>query len=100
MGIKCHASRLTTKAFGAGDQTLVVASGAPLQVCGICFTSRAAATIWTVKNGSDDTLFTVAVTAADTSFNLDVQWLADGGLKITSDKTDGSVAVFHNNPGN
>jgi hypothetical protein len=100
MGIKGHASRLTTKAFGVGDQTLTIAAGAPLQVCGICFTSRAAATIWTVKNGAGDTLFTVAVTAADTSYSLEVPWLADAGIQITSDKTDGSVAVFHNSPGN
>lgn len=100
MGISLFASRLSTKAFASGDQTLTVAGGQPVQIIDICFTSRAAATIWTLKNGAGITLFTVAVTAADTTYCLGARWLADAGLTITSNKEDGSVAVFHNSPGN
>ena len=100
MGISNFASRNSHKVFtatGSGG-ALTVASGEPVQVVGIEFTAVTAA-IFTVTDGSDTTLFLVAV-AAGTSHNLQSCWHADAGIKVQNNQTDGSVVVFHNSPGN
>ena len=99
MSIK-FASRRSHKVFTATGSAgaLTVASGNAVQVCGITFTAVSAA-IWTVTDTDDTTLFVVSMTA-NASFEESIPWLADNGIKVQSNKTDGSVVVFHNSPGN
>jgi hypothetical protein len=94
------ASRRSHKVFtatGSGG-ALTVASGSPVQVCGIAFTS-VTTSIFTVTDADDTTLFIVAATAGTTR-QVSVPWLADNGIKVQNSQTDGSVVVFHNSPGN
>ncbi len=100
MGIANFASRHTGQDFTVADLAgvLTVASGEPVQVFGIHFTSDTTS-IFTVTDGSDTALFTVRLEAA-TSYNLQTCWLADAGIKVQNSVGDGSCMVFHNSPGN
>ena len=94
-----YASRTTQKTFTASGSAgeLQVAGGDNFQVCGILFTAVTAA-VFTVTNDGTTERFLVGV-AANSSFELTVPFQADDGLRIQTDKTDGSVCVFHNSPG-
>jgi len=89
-------SQATFTASGSGGE-MTVASGNAVQVCGILFTAVTAA-IFTVTNDGTTVKFLVNV-AANTSRQVSIPFLADDGLRIQTDQTDGSVVVFHNSPG-
>lgn len=105
MGIANFASRVTGSQFAATGLAgaLTVASGQPIQVCGIHFSSAVGTdAIFTVTDNDDITLYTVHLDAATggASYNIQTPALYDNGLKIQSDTAAASVAVFHNSPGN
>lgn len=97
MSMTSTASRRAYQAFATGAQTLTVAAGEPVKVHGIAFQAVTAA-IYTITDGSDNTEFKYSV-AANTSDCIGVCWMADAGIKVVSNKTDGSACVFHDNPG-
>ena len=103
MGIASFASRRSSSQFGTSGLAgaLTVANGNPIQVCGIHFSGAvASATVFTVTDTDDTTLFTVHLLTGGTSYNIQVPALYDNGIKVQSDQTAASVAVFHNSPGN
>ena len=109
MGIASFASRRTEVQFTTIDAAgeLTIASGNPVQVCGIVFVAGTNNTLFTITNDGTTVLFRVKVLAAST-VEASVPWLADAGLRIqaddvagvTADGTRPSVVVFHNSPGN
>ncbi len=94
------ASRHTGQTFTATGVpgALTVASGEPVTVHGITFTSETIA-VFTITDAADVQLFTIEL-AADSSFNHEISWKADAGIKVQSNQTDGNVIVFHDGPGN
>ena len=105
MGIASFASRNTYKLFTALGVAgaLTVANGDNIQVCGFIFEATTANdTVFTVTDASDNVLFKFAQVkpAVGSSSHVDICFMADAGLKIQSSRNDGSVVVFHNNPGN
>ncbi len=98
------ASRTTHQAFTNSGTAgaLTVASGGNIKVYGFIFQSTTNnGTIFTVTDASDTTIFTwlqVANLTGSTS-HLDVDFIADAGLKVQSSRSDGTVTVFHNSPG-
>ena len=100
MGIASFASRHTGQDFTATGSAgaLTVAAGEAVQVCGIHFSSDTKS-IFTVTDGADVPLFTVAL-LAETSYEISANWIADAGIKVQNSQTDGSCVVFHNSPGN
>lgn len=105
MGIANFASRSTYKLFtGSGSGgALTVASGGNIQVCGFVFEATTDNnTVFTVTDASDNVLFKFAQvkTSLGSSSHVDICFMADAGLKIQSSRSDGSVVVFHNSPGN
>ena len=103
MGIAKFASRISGSQFATSGLSgaLTVASGNPVQVCGIHFSGDTAnATVFTVTDADDTTLYTVHLLTGGTSYNIQVPALYDNGIKVQSNRTGASVAVFHNSPGN
>ena len=93
-----YASRRSHLVFANGNNTLTVAGGDSLHVCGMLFYANTAA-IFTIQNGAaDTTLFTFSLAAA-TVFEIQTKWIADVGLSVTSNQDDGSITVFHKSPG-
>ena len=99
MAIGRVASRHTYKAVSTTDTTLTVESGAPVHVYGMKLTAGAAMTTFTVEDGAgSETLETIKV-ASGTTLECSVPWLADAGVRVTTDKDASYVTVYHNNPG-
>ena len=100
MGIHNFASRNTTKDFVTGDLTLTVASGEPIQVCGIVFDNTTGSSIHvTINDGAGTKLGSIAVPACQ-AFEIQTHWLADAGLQLVADSGGITATVFHNSPGN
>lgn len=100
MGIHTFASRRTTKDLVTGDLTLNIASGQPVQVCGILFDNNTGSAIRCAINDANGTkIFSVNVPACE-SFEVCTPWLADTGIQLVSECTGLFVTVFHNSPGN
>jgi hypothetical protein len=102
MGINQFASRRTYKALTVADETgaNVVANAEPVQVCGFIVYTLTADTTWTAYDTDDATLFSFMITAAKTTQEFTIPWMADNGFKLGNDKGTGSCTVFHNSPGN
>ena len=105
MGIANFASRNTYQLFTATGSAgaLTVAGGGNIQVCGFVFDATSDNnTIFTVTDASDNTLFTFSQVknSLASSSHVDICFMADAGLKVQSNRADGSVVVFHNSPGN
>ena len=94
-------SQISSSQFPAGTTTLTVASGQPIRVQGIVLTTGTASaqTQFTITDNDDVTLFEVPL-LTDTSIFLDVETHYNNGLKVVSDKTASSAAVFHTSAGN
>ncbi len=101
MGISRVASRHTLKTITAANAAGIkyVESGAPIQVFGFVINNESAATTWLVTDGSGTTLMPIQIVAAKSSQEFTIPWLADAGIGFRNDKGDGSVTVFHGNPG-
>ena len=99
MGMMECASRLTHKTFTASGSAgaLTVAGGEPVKVVGIVFKAVTAA-VFTVTDASDNALWTYAV-AANSGDSVEIPWVADIGIKIQTNQTDGAATVFHQSPG-
>ncbi len=97
------ASRHSYQSLVTGALTLTVASGAPVRVYGMLLTPAAADTTFTIKDADGNTLQVIFLNAGDTggqnTLELTTQWLADGGVSVTSSVTGAHATVFHNNPG-
>ncbi len=93
------ASRRSPKTFTVAGVAgaLTVAGGEPVNVYGIEFQAVTAA-IFTVTDASNTTLWTFSL-PANQSTCVEIPWVADAGIKVQTNQTDGSVCVFHNNPG-
>lgn len=95
------ASQISSSQFASGALTLTVASGNSIRVCGIHFTGAvASATIFTVTDNDDTTLYTVHLLTGGTSYEISAEVVYSNGLKIVSDKVAASCAVFHTSAGN
>jgi len=100
MGIHDFASRRTSKNLVTGDLTLTVASGQPIQVCGIVFDNNTGSNIRININDASGTKYSSVTVPAYETFEMSTHWLADTGLQIVSECTGVYVTVFHNSPGN
>jgi hypothetical protein len=100
MGIHNFASRRTSKDLVTGDLTLTVASGQPIQVCGIVFDNNTGSAIRVQLNDANGTKISSVNVPACETFEMGTHWLADAGLQLVSECTGMYVTVFHNNPGN
>jgi hypothetical protein len=100
MGIWQFASRRTSQDLVTGALTLTVASGQPVQVCGILFDNNTGSAIRVAINDATGTKITSVNVPACESFELRTHWLADTGLQLVSECTGVHVTVFHNSPGN
>ena len=95
------ASQIARSQFPSGTTTLTVASGQPIRVQCIVLTTgtSAAQTQFTITDNDDVTLFEVPL-IVDTTFLVSCEVHYNNGLKIVSDVTASSAAVFHTSPGN
>jgi hypothetical protein len=100
MGIWNFASRTTSQDLVTGALTLTVASGQPIQVCGIVFDNNTGSAIRVrINDGEGNKVSSVNVPACE-SFEMQTQWLADKGLQLVAENTGVFVTIFHNSPGN
>ena len=93
-----YASRRSHLVFASGANTLTVAGGDSIHVCGMLFHAATAAEFLIQDGAAGTTLFTFDLAAAGV-FELQTKWIADAGLSVTSDQDDGSITVFHKSPG-
>lgn len=100
MGIHNFASRWTTKDLVTGDLTLTIASGQPVQVCGIIFDNTTGSNIKVTINDAEGNKITAVNVPSYETFEVTTQWLADKGISLTSECTGLTATVFHNSPGN
>ena len=100
MGIGKFASRITSSVFGVGDLTLTVASGEPVQVCGIEFLNDSGgALVVTVNNGAGTKICAFDIAdAAVIEWSVPALW--DAGIQIVASGAGLNAVVFHNSPGN
>lgn len=99
MATYSFAHRLSTKNLVTGDLTLTVQSGNPVYIYGIhLFNPSGSAVVFTVANGAGTTLWTVDVATLGHE-SIEVPFLADAGLKITSSATGTYAVVMHTNEG-
>jgi hypothetical protein len=100
MGIHTFASRVTSQDLVTGALTLIVASGAPVQICGIVLDNNTGSAIRVaINDAAGDKIFSINVPACE-SFEVRSRWLADRGLQLVSECTGVFATVFHNSPGN
>ena len=93
------AARTTGKKFAQGDLTLTVDSGKPIKIHGIEFNNRSgAARVFTINNGAGVFIGELNL-ATVTHDEWSTPFLADKGLQIVCSGADGSVVIFHSNPG-
>jgi hypothetical protein len=83
-----------------GSLTLTVASGAPIQVCGMVFNNTTGTSIQVTINDGDGNKISAVTVPAYESFEVQTNWLADTGLQLVADSTGVYATVFHNSPGN
>ena len=100
MGIHSFASRRTSQNLVTGSLTLTVASGDPIQVCGIVFDNNTGSAIRVRINDADGTKIGSVNVPACESFEIQTHWLADTGLQLVAEAAGIFVTVFHNSPGN
>ena len=83
-----------------GALTFTVASGEPIQVCGIVLDNNTGSSIRvTLNNAAGTKISSVNVPACET-FEVRTHWLADAGLQVVAGSTGVHCTVFHNSPGN
>jgi hypothetical protein len=79
---------------------MTVASGQPLQVCGILLDNNTGTSIRVNINDATGTkIFSVNVPACE-SFEVRTKWLADTGIQLVAECSGVFATVFHNSPGN
>ena len=100
MGIHNFASRRTSQDLVTGSLTLTVASGEPIQVCGMVFNNTSGFSIQVTINDADGNKLSAVTVPAFESFEVQTHWLADAGLQLVASAGGVFVTVFHNSPGN
>lgn len=79
---------------------MTVASGAPIQVCGIVLDNNTGSAIRVAINDAEGNKISSVNVPACESFEINTQWLADKGIQLVSECTGVFATVFHNSPGN
>ena len=92
-----HTNKTITTANAAGIK--YISNGESIQVFGFVLHTVSAATTWLVTDGEGTTIMTIEIPTAKSTDEFTIPWLADAGIGFRNDKGDGSVAVFHGNPG-
>lgn len=101
MGMSKIASRVTDVQYVLDNDTLTVASGAPVTVyCVELAAAVANATIFTVYQGDGSTVVGKIHLAANTSISWGCPHKADVGIAVASNKANASCTIFHDSPGN